>query len=297
MEWSGRRTAVSLAGVAAVGAAIAGGYALGATSVTDEQAARAARADSARQAFVAARHAAYRANLPSGRHDGRSTGGREGAQAGARRGTVAASLAVQDVGRPLGKGSLPSVATGRSETEAEIGGIGGDGTAEPGSGGVLVVGDSLEVLTSPYLKQYLPGVHLTVNAVGGYSSPQIFGLFKESYDPSQSVIVFDAGTNDNPAYPQILAAELQTVAGIVGGRCMVVPTIHGLSVDGVDSSGKNRVVRAFAASRPGTQVPDWARFEAAHPELMQSDDLHPIPAGAQQRARLIAQGVEGCLAL
>jgi hypothetical protein len=29
---------------------------------------------------------------------------------------------------------------------------------------------------------------------------------------------------------------------------------------------------------------------------MQSDDLHPIPAGADYRAQLIAQGIEGCLA-
>ena len=71
--------------------------------------------------------------------------------------------------------------------------------ASEGSGGVLVVGDSLEELTSPYLKQYLPGVPLTVNAVGGSNSFQIFDLFQESYEPSQSVIVFDAGTNDNPS--------------------------------------------------------------------------------------------------
>jgi hypothetical protein len=165
------------------------------------------------------------------------------------------------------------------------------------SGGVLVVGDSLEELTSPYLKQYLPGVPLTVNAVGGSNSFQIFDLFEESYDPSQSVIVFDAGTNDNPAYPEILAENLQKVAATVGDRCMVVPTIHGFTVNGIDNTGKNRVVRAFAASRPGTQTPDWAGAVAAHPELMQSDDLHPIAAGADLRARLIARGIEGCLGL
>lgn len=165
-----------------------------------------------------------------------------------------------------------------------------------GSGGALVVGDSLEELTSPYLQRYLPGVPLTVNAVGGYNSYQILELFEESYDPSQSAIVFDAGTNDNPAYPQILAENLSKVAAAVGDRCMVVPTIHGLTVNGIDSTGKNRVVHAFAASRPGTQVPDWAGAVAAHPELMQSDDLHPIPEGADYRAQLIAQGVQACLA-
>jgi len=161
---------------------------------------------------------------------------------------------------------------------------------------VLVVGDSLEELTSPYLSRYLPGVELTVNAVGGYNSYQIFDLFQESYDPSVDVVVFDAGTNDNPSYPEILAGNLAKVADVVGNRCMVVPTIHGLHPGGVDDSGKNRVVAEFAASRPGTQVPDWQRAVFTHPELMQADNLHPIEEGADYRAQLIAQGVQGCLA-
>lgn len=161
---------------------------------------------------------------------------------------------------------------------------------------VLVVGDSLEELTSPYLSRYLPGVELTINAVGGYNSYQIFDLFQESYDPSVDVIVFDAGTNDNPSYPEILAGNLEKVAEIVGNRCMVVPTIHGLHPGGVDDSGKNRVVAEFAASRPGTQVPDWQGTVFARPDLMQADNLHPIEEGADYRAQLIAQGVEGCLA-
>lgn len=169
-------------------------------------------------------------------------------------------------------------------------------SAVSSGGGALVVGDSLEVLTIPYLKRYLPGVPLTTNAGGGYNSYQIFDLFEQSYDPSQSVIVFDAGTNDNPAYPQILAENLTKVSERIGDRCLVVPTIHGLIVNGIGNEGKNRVVREFAASRPGTQVPEWAGFVAAHPELMQADDLHPTPEGADARARLIAQGVEGCLA-
>jgi len=169
-------------------------------------------------------------------------------------------------------------------------------SASARDGGALVVGDSLEVLTSPYLKRYLPGVPLTINAEGGYNSNQIFDLFQESYDPSQSVIVFDAGTNDNPAYPEILASNLNAVAEAVGNRCMVVPTIHGLTVSGIGNDGKNRVVEAFAASRPGTQVPDWAGTVATQPELMQADNLHPIPQGAERRAQLIAQGIRGCLA-
>src|SRR5882757_9576354 len=83
---------------------------------------------------------------------------------------------------------------------------------------VLVVGDSLEELTSPYLSNYLPGVELTVNAVGGSNTYEILALFEESYDPKQDVIVFDGGTNDNPNYPQILEENLAKVAATVGNR-------------------------------------------------------------------------------
>jgi hypothetical protein len=168
--------------------------------------------------------------------------------------------------------------------------------AAPANGHVLVVGDSLEELTSPYLGHLLPGVPITVNAVGGSNSFQIFDLFEQSYEPSDSVIVFDAGTNDDPEYPQILAENLQKVAQIAGDACLVVPTIHGFTVNGVDNTGKNRVVAEFAASRPGTQTPDWAGFVHTHPQLMQSDNLHPIEAGAEDRARLIAEGIKRCLA-
>jgi hypothetical protein len=75
-----------------------------------------------------------------------------------------------------------------------------------------------------------------------------------------------------------------------------VPTIHGFTVNGVDNAGKNRVVAEFAASRPGTQTPDWAGFVHTHPQLMQSDNLHPIETGSEARARMIAEGIDRCLA-
>ncbi|HVO54188.1 MAG TPA: hypothetical protein VMT37_07235 [Solirubrobacterales bacterium] len=161
---------------------------------------------------------------------------------------------------------------------------------------VLVVGDSLEELTGPHLAGDLPGIEVTVNAVGGSNTYEILALFEESYDPSQSVIVFDGGTNDNPNYPQILEENLAKVAATVGDRCMVVPTIHGYTVEGANNRGKNAVVHRFAASRPGTQTPDWASFENHHPELMQPDNLHPTEEGAERRAELIAEGILGCLA-
>jgi lysophospholipase L1-like esterase len=168
--------------------------------------------------------------------------------------------------------------------------------ATPPRADVLVVGDSLEELTSPHLPDYLPGVKLTVNAVGGTNTFEILDLFEASYDPSQDVIVFDGGTNDNPNYPEILEENLGKVAAQIGDRCMVVPTIHGYTVEGADNHGKNSVVHRFAASRPGTQTPDYASLVNHNPDLLQSDNLHPTEEGAERRAELIAQGILGCIA-
>jgi hypothetical protein len=197
---------------------------------------------------------------------------------------------------PNRRGIATTFAVGLLSALALVAAIAPRAQALPGNGRVLVVGDSLEELTSTYLPHLLPGVPITVNAVGGSNSFQIFDLFQESYEPSDSVIVFDAGTNDDPEYPQILAENLKKVAAIVGERCLVVPTIHGFTVNGVDNTGKNRVVAEFAASRPGTQTPDWAGYVHTHPQLMQSDNLHPIEAGTEARAELIAAGISRCLA-
>jgi len=160
---------------------------------------------------------------------------------------------------------------------------------------VLVVGDSLEESTSLYFDEYLPGIEVTVNAVGGSNTFEILDLFEESYEPSMSVIVFDGGTNDNPNYPEILEENLAKVAATVGNRCMVVPTIHGYTVEGANNRGKNRVVHEFAASRPGTQTPDWATVANTRLDMLQPDHLHPSEEGADYRAQLIAEGILNCL--
>jgi hypothetical protein len=275
-----------IAVVVAAVAVVAGGYLLGASRAPDEHDAHAERIRAERTAFKRAYAKGYDHGMSRGRAAGATAGRRAGARKGAQAGHAAATSTIH---RALvaAEARAPAKKPGSKQHRAV--------RPLPGSGGVLVVGDSLEELTSPYLQQYLPSSSLTINAEGGYNSLQIYKLFQESYDPSQSVIVFDAGTNDNPAYPEILAGRLQAVAQQIGGRCMVVPTIHGLTVNGVNSAGKNSTVVDFAASRPGTQTPDWARVVATHPELMQSDNLHPTPAGADYRARLIARGVKDCL--
>ena len=281
---SADRLAIVIVCALAAGAGF-GAYLVGAGSVPQEDDLLVARAEASSASFADAVPAGVAAGRAQGRKAAAVTGEAaatvSGGVAGARDGAAAVKRERQ---RRLIAGQAAS-ATTRSEAEAQA-------PAElAGSGGVLVVGDSLEVGTSPYLGQYLSSTHLTVSAEVGLSSPEIFGLFGKSYDPSQSVIVFDAGTNDDPATPQILEGNLNAVAGAVGNRCLVVPTVH---IGDADTTAMNRMIRSFAASHPGTQVPDWAGFAVAHPELMQDDGVHPTSAGYEQRAQLIAEGILGC---
>lgn len=287
----GRIALVALFVLLMAGGAI-GGYLLGAAGSANAADAAEARQQAELIASIQARAQSLPEGLDRGFQVGLAAGQTEGQEAGLTDGNSAGELAAGKEAEPV------LVKGGGGGQDGGGGGLLGPNAPPgqlPGTGGVLVVGDSLEVLTEPYLGKYLNGIPLTHNAVGGYNSYQIFDLFQESYDPSQSVIVFDAGTNDNPNYPEILAGNLQEVSKLVGDRCLVVPTIHGLIVDGVGNEGKNQVVREFAASRPGTQTPDWAGAVQENPELMQADNLHPIAEGADLRAQLIAEGVKACL--
>lgn len=168
--------------------------------------------------------------------------------------------------------------------------------AQSPGGGVLVVGDSLEVGTSPYLSQYLPGVSIKVDAVVSRPSSGILRALRENLDGSQAVIVFDAGTNDDPAQPQTLASDLAAAGRLAGSRCMVVATINRPPSNGATVEGLNAVVRAFAASRPGTQVVDWRAAALANPGLIYRDGVHPSSSGYALRGQLVARGIQGCLA-
>jgi hypothetical protein len=168
--------------------------------------------------------------------------------------------------------------------------------ADARSGDVYVVGDSLEVGTGPYLSQLLPGFTVRVDADESRSSAAGEPVISERLRSSDDIVVFDLGTNDDPRRTSSLAASLAEVGRLVGDRCLVVATIHRPPAGGVSYDGINSVIRGFALQRPNTQLVDWSSFGAAHPDLLYSDGVHPTSAGYQFRARLIAEGVEACLA-
>ena len=159
---------------------------------------------------------------------------------------------------------------------------------------ILVVGDSLEVGTSPHLGAMLPGASITVDAEESRSSSEVLAALSENFDEGYDVVVFDAGTNDDPANPGLLASNLEQAAGLIGDRCMVIATVNRPPYAGVTVDGINDVVGSFAASRPNTQVADWRSAALANPGLLYGDGVHPTPDGYQLRAQVIAGAIASC---
>ena len=163
-------------------------------------------------------------------------------------------------------------------------------------GGVLVIGDSLEVGTSPYLRDLLSGVPLTVDAQTSRPSSTGVAILRSRLTADDRVVVFDLGTNDDPAQPGALAADLSAVRQIAGDRCVVVATLNRPPYNGVSVDGLNRVVRSFATGSPPAQLVDWRGTALANPGLLGPDGVHATPGGYAARAQLVAQGIRGCLA-
>jgi hypothetical protein len=157
--------------------------------------------------------------------------------------------------------------------------------------GVLVVGDSLEVGTGPYLERALAGESVTIDARKGRPSNVGVAVLRSRLRPEHSVVVFDLGTNDDPSAPDRLSADLQAARSLAGDRCLVVATLNRPSAGGL-----NRAVTGFANSAQNVVVADWQAAAREDPSLLGPDHIHATPAGYAERAKLVAEAVETCLA-
>ncbi|MFN2616552.1 MAG: hypothetical protein ABR581_05435 [Thermoleophilaceae bacterium] len=173
--------------------------------------------------------------------------------------------------------------------------LGGAPDARAAPKAVLVVGDSLEVGTGPYLRSELPGVRLTIDARKSRPSPEGVRALRERLRPADAVVVFDLGVNDDPSNPGLLAGDLRAARELAGDRCMVVATLSRPSLGGVSVGGLNAAIRRFVDETPGAELVDWREAALSQPDLLGADGVHPNGAGYAQRARLVAEGVQACL--
>jgi|SRR5829696_946647 len=159
---------------------------------------------------------------------------------------------------------------------------------------VLVIGDSLQTGTGPYLERELGSLPVEFDFRNGRGSAEGLERLRLRLRPEHTIVVFDLGTNDDPRNPDALYANLSTARGLAGDRCMVVSTILRPAYAGVGPEGLTAAVERFAAGDGNTVVADWYAAATSSPEILYGDGYHARPEGYALRGKLIADAVTAC---
>jgi lysophospholipase L1-like esterase len=171
---------------------------------------------------------------------------------------------------------------------------GAPASAQNAAGSVLVIGDSLQVGTGPYLEQQLGALPVESDDRQSRGSGEGLEALRARLRPYHEVVVFDMGTNDDPSNPNALYANLQAARAASGDRCLVVATILRPPYNGVTVDGMNAAVERFALDNPGVQLVDWYGVATSTPGILYEDGVHARPEGYALRGRLIADAVRSC---
>jgi hypothetical protein len=160
--------------------------------------------------------------------------------------------------------------------------------------GVLVIGDSLEFHGGADLRRDLPGMQVRIDAEPGRQSGSGLGLLQQELRPTDRVVVFDLGVNDDSTNPGAYPANLETARVTAGARCLVIATLSRPPYLGLPVDGMNSEIRGFVAANPKVRLVEWRAAALANPKLISPDGTHPRPRGYQLRAGLIARAVKRC---
>ena len=170
----------------------------------------------------------------------------------------------------------------------------GVGHAQSGGANVLVVGDSLQVGTGPYLEQELGALPVEFDHRTGRGSAEGVSVLRSRLRPEHTIVMFDLGTNDDPRNPDALYSAMNSAREIAGDRCLVVATVLRPPYNGVGVDGMNAAVERFALDNPGVQLVDWYGIVTSTPGMLYEDGVHARPEGYALRGRLLADAVAAC---
>jgi hypothetical protein len=171
---------------------------------------------------------------------------------------------------------------------------GASAAAQNAGGSVLVIGDSLQVGTGPYLEQQLGAMPVELDSRESRGSGEGLEALRGRLRPDHSVVVFDMGTNDDPSNPHALYATLQAARAATGDRCLVVATLLRPPYNGITYDELNAALERFALDTPGVQLVDWYGVATSTPGILYDDGVHARPEGYALRGRLIADAVRRC---
>ncbi|MBA3747513.1 MAG: hypothetical protein H0W96_08500 [Solirubrobacterales bacterium] len=159
---------------------------------------------------------------------------------------------------------------------------------------VLIVGDSLAVGMTPFLREMITDRQVTFDARNGRTTPQ--GLEALRLDLQQfapQTIVISLGTNDG-SDPRVFADRVdRTLRTVPTNTCIVWPTIVRPPRKGAYKQ-LNRVLRDAARRDHRLTVIDWDRM-VAKGQVPMRDGVHPTTEGYRWRSWVTAAAVQrGC---
>lgn len=183
---------------------------------------------------------------------------------------------------------------------------------------VLALGDSISVATwggpvtretdfpEPSYSEQIHSLHPLFRptvfnaAVGGTTSADGLALMPNMllWNPGPKICVIAFGTNDGPAgiTPSVYQANMEAMIALVksAGKTPVIPSIPFASAEPWHSAipALNAIVTGVLWGLAGVrQGPDLNAYFTAHPELLQSDGVHPTMAGYQNVILMWAQAM------
>ncbi len=150
--------------------------------------------------------------------------------------------------------------------------------AMPSGAEMDIFGDSIVVASINALQYYFPGIRSDARSNRQWSDGLV-QVGAHAGDLRRAVVV-DFGTNAG-----VDEVAARRVLDLIGPKRMVVlVTIYGRAT-WIDSA--NAALARLAAGRSNVAIADWHGAISAHPELLQSDGIHPGITGAHLFAKTV----------
>jgi len=183
------------------------------------------------------------------------------------------SPATSSPSTPIARTGTPAPGAPGAPSRAELAAY-----AMPSGGEMDIFGDSIVVASINALTYYFPGIRSDARSNRQWSDG-LTQVGAHAGDLRRAVVV-DFGTNAG-----VDEAAAKRVLDLIGSQRMVVlVTIYGRA-DWIDTA--NAALARLAAGRANVVVADWHGAISAHPELLQSDGIHPSITGAHLFAKTV----------
>ncbi len=149
---------------------------------------------------------------------------------------------------------------------------------------ISVFGDSMIATTAGALDWYFPGVRMDAESNRQWSDG--LAAVKADGNKTRRAVVLAFGTNAG-----VKETALRATLDILGpDRMVVLVALHGRS-DWIPES--NALLRKVAHEHPNVVVAAWDKVATTHPDVLQSDRVHPDQHGAHPFAKALTAAFAG----